>query len=134
MKKVVLTFIIVLAAAYMSLAADPVRDSVKKPVKEVPKPTAPVAAANNTVHTIVNGMIKSVSWADPAKGTKSEVVVTDAATWKKINILITPTTTLWDADDKAIMRDKIISRRRVKIIYRTNDEGLNIAKSIKILK
>ena len=32
-----------------------------------------------TAHTILGGVVKSVSWADPAKGTKSEIVVKDAA-------------------------------------------------------
>ena len=35
--------------------------------------TVPVIA-----HTILGGVVKSVSWADPTKGTKSEIVVVDA--------------------------------------------------------
>ena len=40
----------------------------------------------------------------------------------------------WDADAKAIMPDKIVARSRVNVIYLTTDEGINVAKSIKILK
>ena len=83
--------------------------------------------------TIMGGMIKSVSWADPVKGTKSEIVVTDAAR-KPIHILVTSTTTLWDADDKAIMPDKVIPKKKVNVIYLTTEEGIYIGKSIKILK
>jgi hypothetical protein len=89
-------------------------------------------AAVVTSHTITSGVLKSVTWADPSKGTKSEIVVTDTAK-KAIHILITSTTTLWDADAKAIMPDKIIPRKHINVIYLTTPEGVNIGKSIKIL-
>jgi len=82
---------------------------------------------------ILGGIVKSVSWADPDKGTKSEIVVFDAAK-KTIHILVTSTTTLWDADAKAINLDKILPKSRVNVIYLTTEEGINIGKSIKILK
>lgn len=85
------------------------------------------------VHTILGGVVKSVSWAKPAKETRSEIVVIDAAK-KKVDILITSTTTLWDADAKAIMRDEITPKRRVNVFYTTTDEGINVAKSLKLLK
>jgi uncharacterized membrane protein YeiH len=85
------------------------------------------------VHSIWGGVVKSVSWADQTKGTKSEIVVKDAA-GKITHILVTSTTTLWDADAKAIMPDKIAARDRVNVIYLTTDEGLNIGKSVKILR
>ena len=84
-------------------------------------------------HAILAGTVKSVSWADPAKGTKSEIVVTDAAK-KSIHILVTSTTTLWDAEAKAIMPDKILPKKHVNVIYLTTPEGVNIGKSIKILR
>lgn len=86
-----------------------------------------------TTHTILSAVVKSVSRADPAKGTQSEIVVTDAAR-KAIPILVTSTTTLWDADAKAIMLDKIIVKKKVNVIYLTTAEGINVGKSIKILK
>ena len=89
--------------------------------------TDPVTKATLT------GVIKSVSWADPSKGTKSEIVVKDAA-GKIAHILVTSTTTLWDADAKAIMQDKIIPKSHVNVIYIISPEGINVGKSIKILK
>jgi len=86
-----------------------------------------------TPHALLGAVIKSVSWADPDKGTKSEIVVLDPAK-KAIHILVTSTTTLWDADTKPIMSDKIIAKSRVNVIYLTTEEGINVAKSIKILK
>jgi len=82
---------------------------------------------------ILGGVVKSVSWADPVKGTNSEIVVIDA-TKKIIHVLVTSTTTLWDADAKAIMSDKIVPDDRVNVVYLTTDEGINIGQSIKILK
>src|SRR6266478_2436646 len=84
-----------------------------------------MAAVVPTSHTITSGVLKSVSWADPSKGTKSEIVVTDTAK-KAIHILITSTTTLWDADAKAITPDKIIPRKHINVIYLTTPEGVNI--------
>lgn len=95
----------------------------------------PVMAATivESTHTISGGIVKSVSRADPAKGTKSEIVVTDSRR-KSIHVVITPTTTLWDSDDKAIMPDKITARARVNVIYVSTPEGINIGQSVKILK
>jgi hypothetical protein len=94
---------------------------------------AMAATVPSNPHTIVNGVVKSVSWSDPAKSTKSEIVVKDAA-GKLVNIYVAATTTLWDADTKAIMADKLFAKSHVNVIYFTTDEGINIGKSIKILK
>jgi len=91
---------------------------------------APLAAV---FHTVEGGVVKSVSRADPSKGTRSEIVVIDSAK-NIIRILVTSTTTLWDADAKAIMPDKIIPEARVNVVYLTTDEGINVGQSIKILK
>ena len=85
------------------------------------------------VTTTLTGVIKSVSWADPNKGTKSEIVVKDAY-GKITHILVTSETTLWDADAKAIMQDKIVSKNKVNVIYIISPEGIIVSKSIKILK
>jgi len=91
------------------------------------------ALADDTTHAVMGGFVKSISWADPLKGTKSEIVVKDTS-GKITHILISSTTTLWDADAKAIMPDKIIVHGRVNVIYRTTPEGINVGKSIKLLK
>jgi hypothetical protein len=95
--------------------------------------SAMAATLPEVTHTILGGVVKSVSWADPSKGTKSEIIVKDAG-GKGVNILVTSTTTLWDSDAKAIMPDKIVPKGRVNIIYLTTAEGINVGKSIKILK
>ena len=117
MKKIVLTLFIFVGSAAWAFADDSLM-AAKLPV---------------IVHIILGGVVKSVSWADPVKGTKSEIVVTDAVK-KTTHILVTPTTTLWDADAKAIMPDKIAVRSHVNVIYLTTPEGINVGKSIKILK
>ncbi len=88
---------------------------------------------SSITHTIMGGVVKSVSWADPNKGTRSEIVVVDSAK-KTTHIFVTPTTTLWDADAKAIMPETITARMHVNVIYLRTPEGINIGKSIKILK
>jgi hypothetical protein len=94
---------------------------------------AMAASIPGAVHMITGAEVKAISWADPTKGTKSEIVVIGAAK-KSTHVLVTSTTTLWDADAKAIMLDKIVPKERVNIIYFTTPEGVNIGKSIKILK
>ncbi len=84
-----------------------------------------------TIHTIFGGVIKTVTWADASKGTKSEIVVLDPAK-KPVHILVTSNTTLWDKEAKAIMPDKIAPRARVNVIYLTSPEGVNLAKSLKL--
>jgi hypothetical protein len=103
MKKVLLTLFIFIGSPIWALADD----------------LAMAAAMPVTVHAILGGMVKSVSWADPVKGTKSEIIVKDAA-GKTTHILVTSTTTLWDADTKAIMPEQIVAKKKVNVIYLTN--------------
>ena len=117
MKRAFLTLCILLSTAAWAFADD----------------SAMAATLPFTAHIILGGVVKSVSWVDPAKGTKSEIVVTET-TRKTIPILVTSTTTLWDADAKAIMLDKITAKKKVNVVYFTTPEGINVGKSIKILQ
>jgi len=90
----------------------------------------PMTASSNT---ILGGLVKTVSWADPVKGTESEILVLDASK-KKVKILVTSTTTVWDSTAKAILPEKITPKAHVNVIFFTTTEGINIAKSIKVLK
>ena len=82
---------------------------------------------------MVAGSVKSVSLADVVKGTKSEIVVTVAAD-QTVNVLIKTTTTLYDADSKAITLDKIAVGSKVDVTYSVTAEGVHEAKSVKIVK
>lgn len=95
--------------------------------------TALAEAMPMVSHTIIGGVVKSITWADPLKGTKSEIVLRNTL-GKTIHVLVTSTTTLWDADAKAIMSSQIVPKRKINVTYLTTEEGLNIAQSIKILK
>lgn len=92
------------------------------------KPAVAVA-----IDSTVAGKVKSVSLADAAKGTKSEIVVTDDA-GKDTSVLVTATTTLYDADTKGITLDKIAVDSKVDVTYAISPEGVNQAKSVKIVK
>jgi hypothetical protein len=117
MKRVALTIFIFISSTSFALADDLAMAAIVPP----------------TVHAIMNGVVKSVSWADSSKGTQSEIVVKDTA-GKITHILVTSTTTLWDADAKAVILDKTVVKKKVNVIYLTTDEGINVGKSIKILK
>ena len=90
------------------------------------------ATVPDSTHSILGGVVKSVSWADPSNGTKSEIVVVDAAK-KSTHILVMSTTTLWDKDAVAILPAQLVPKSHINVIYSTTDEGINIGKSIKIL-
>ena len=96
---------------------------------------APLALAQQAVDAekTLSGTVKSVSVADATKGTKSEIVVTDS-TGKATSILVKTTTTLYDADAAAIMLDKIAAGSKTSVIYTTSAEGVNEARSVKVVK
>jgi hypothetical protein len=79
------------------------------------------------------GKVKTVTIANPSKGTKSEVIILDDKSGEKV-FLVMPTTTLYDTDSKAIGLDKIKGNEKVKIKYITTKEGVHEAVSINIIK
>lgn len=85
---------------------------------------------------IITGEVKSVTLADPAKGTKSEMVVVDKTGTepKEYTFLVESTTTIYDAGWEAITLDKVKQDDKVKITYSTTKEGVYAAASIRITK
>jgi hypothetical protein len=78
------------------------------------------------------GKVESVSAADPAKGTKSEIVVMDKEN-KKVSFIVKATTTIYDSASAAITLEKIKVGDNVNIKYKTTKEGLESAISIHIV-
>ncbi|MBI5057436.1 MAG: hypothetical protein HZB61_12550 [Nitrospirae bacterium] len=78
------------------------------------------------------GKVEEISLADPVKGTKSEIVVTDVKS-KKVSFLVTSTTTLYGVKSAAITLDKIKKSDKVKVKYTTTKEGVNEAVSVRIV-
>ena len=79
------------------------------------------------------GTVKSVTLADPVKGTKSEIVVLDEKN-VSMTFLILSTTTINDAQEKPITLDKVTKGNKVSVEYTTTPAGVHEAKSIKIHK
>lgn len=81
----------------------------------------------------VKGKVESVSLADAAKGTQSEItVVGDSG--EKNTFLVKTTTTIYDANWKATTLDKISKDGNVKVKYSTTKEGVNEALSVSVVK
>ena len=95
------------------------------------QPTTP--AKGKPAHKIYKGVIDNVTLADSAKGTKPEVTVTSAQK-KKETFLVMTTTTLSDADGKALTLDKLQAGERIRVSYLTTPENVREAISIHILK
>ena len=80
-----------------------------------------------------HGKIESVSVADAAKGTKSEIVAVDDS-GKKMDFWVKPTTTIYDAALQPITLDKIKADDKAMVKYEVNKEGLNETQSISLMK
>lgn len=91
------------------------------------------APAKKPVPTTFIGTIDSVTMADPAKGTKSEIVVVNKAT-TKMSFLVVATTTLYNAKGETIGLDKIVKGNEVIVKYKKTAEGVYEAVSIKVTK
>ena len=95
---------------------------------------AAFAAQAPTVSHIMTGrVLRSQFWAFPARGIKFTIAVQDPE-GAVVNVMVTPATTLWDPSAKAIMIDHIQAGQRVRLVYHRTEEGLNVARSIKISK
>jgi hypothetical protein len=79
------------------------------------------------------GTVASVTMADPAKGTKSEIVVVNKAN-TKMSFLVVATTTLYNAKGETIDLDKIVKGNEVNVKYKTTAEGVYEAVSVKVTK
>jgi hypothetical protein len=97
------------------------------------KPTATPAKTQKPAVHVFKGTIDSITLADPAKGTKSEIVVVDVNKKSK-NFLILSTTTIYDAKGGAITLDKLAKGNEVTVRYKTTTEGVNEAVSVKLAK
>jgi hypothetical protein len=120
MKHAVLIGIVVLAWCGFCIA-----QGVKLP--------APATAAKGPEIKTVVGKVASVTVADPAKATKSEIVVTEE-NGKTITFLVKTTTTIYDTDLKAIVLDKITKDQKVRVKYMISKEGVGEATAIYVMK
>ena len=103
------------------------------------QPKAPVTPKSTTQTPgtkTLTGEVKSVTLADPVKGTKSEIVVVDKSGTepKEYTFLVKSTTTIYDANWNAITLDKITQGQNVNVKYTTTKEGVNEAVSISLKK
>ena len=100
-----------------------------------PKATAPskLTTTQSIETKILVGKIESVTVADIAKGIKSEIVAVKED-GQKYTFLVKTTTTIYDADWKAVTLDKLSKNENVKIKYTTTKEGVNEAISISVVK
>jgi hypothetical protein len=94
------------------------------------KTQAPVKQPN---YMAFMGAVDSVTMADPAKGTKSQVVVVNKANIK-MSFLVVATTTLYGAKGETIGLAKIVKGNEVNVRYKTTVAGVYEAVSIKVIK
>lgn len=99
--------------------------------QQTAKPASPQHHASS--RKVFRGTVQSVTLADPAKGTKSEIAVADAQK-KTLVFLVKSTTTLYDATGNAITLDKIVKGNTAKIRYTTTAEGVHEAASVRLMK
>ena len=135
MKKILLALLVLAFISPLCFAQQPVSAPISK--------VNPVAVATKTL----TGKVESVSLADPTKGTKSEIVIESPVEVKEVKekdvvsekdqkttFLVKSTTTIYDADYKAITLDKIIKDQTIKVKYTTTLDGVNEAISVRQIK
>ncbi len=128
MKKVLITIFALTVANGLCFAADMGTNTMKTPPMNEMKKSSSVEALK-----AFQGKVESMSLADAAKGTKSEIVVVDDM-GKKMNFIVMSTTTIYDANVQPITLDKIKVDDKAMVKYAVNKEGLNEAQSITLMK
>ena len=89
----------------------------------------PAVAKKPAGFPITMGKIVSVTQADAAKGTKSEVVI--ATDDKKNNtFLVKETTLIYDANGKPLVLNNLKTGDSIKVAFSTTKEGVQEAASI----
>jgi hypothetical protein len=91
------------------------------------------AAQKRVQHKTFVGTVESATMADPAKGTKSELVVMNEAK-HKMTFSILPTATIHDAQGKPTTLDKCKPGDKVTVTYSTTAAGVYEAVSVKMMK
>lgn len=149
MKKIFLALAVIVFASTLAIAEEASAPK-QAPASQQPSVThqqpamTPAAAPAASAHPqkvasksaetrYLRGKVELISLADPAKGTKSEIVVLGKG-GKKINFLVMSTTTIYDINSKPISLDQIKKDENVKVTYATTKEGLDEARSIRLVK
>lgn len=81
----------------------------------------------------VTGKVKTVTYANPQKEIKSELVITDAANNKDFSFIVKNITIIYDSKWQPINLGKIKKNDAVRVKYFTTSDGINEAKSINII-
>ncbi|MEI8011583.1 MAG: hypothetical protein WCI27_03745 [Candidatus Omnitrophota bacterium] len=108
MKKFLLSTAVLLVSGSLAFAQN------AAPVKTI---TAPVTAKS------IAGKIKSVSEADAAKGTKSEIIIIGQDDISKA-FLVKSGTTIYDNAGKALTLKDLKADQAVRVNYKTSAEGV----------
>jgi hypothetical protein len=93
--------------------------------------TAPKPAHPPT--KVVVGTVETVTLADPAAATKSEIAIINKAK-AKLMFLVKPTTTIYDTKGKPLTLDKVVKGEEIRVRYTTTTEGVCEATAIRVIK
>jgi len=134
MKRICLTFVILACAAGLCFAQQ-AKSAVAKPAAQpaVQAAAQPVTVTKAVETKTLTGRIDSVTLADAAKGTKSEIAVTDEA-GKKAVFLVKTDTTIYDVNWQPFTLERLTNSEKVNVKYTTTKEGVNEATSVSIVK
>ncbi len=91
------------------------------------------APVKKPVRATFIGTVDSVTMADLAKGTKSEIVVVNEAN-TKMSFRVVATTILYNAKGETIGLDKIVKGNEVNVEYETMAGDVYEAVSVKVTK
>jgi hypothetical protein len=124
MKKLLLTALVVVFGSCVSYA-----QPATAPKAATKAPAAVKAAGTKSMA----GKVKSVTVADQTNGGKSEITLVGEKSMGKA-FLVKSTTTIYDADFKAVSLDKIKAEDKVNVKYTKTKDGIYEATSINLVK
>lgn len=128
MKRTLVTLLIALCAVSFVLASTQATQTTKA------GQTANVQQTK-AAGEIYKGTIDTVTLADAAKGTKSEITVIHSQDQKqKMTFLVKSTTTIADAEAKPLTLDKLQKGDKVQVSYITTTENVHEAVFIHLVK
>ncbi len=124
MKRILLSALVLVFAGSLAYAQQPAGH----------KANASAAISAKAAETkSMTGKAKSITVGSQAAGNKSEITVVDEKSMERV-FLVKSTTTVYDADFKAVNLDKIKQDDKVKVKYTKAKDGALEATSVNLLK
>lgn len=122
MRSFVMSLFVLAAGASLCLA---------QPAGTPAKPSTPAVAPAASALQTAAGKVKWLASADPAKGKRPQIVITDA-NGLDVTFVLMPSAAIKDKTGQLIPTDKLVAGQSVAVKYIVNKEGVKEALGISV--